>query len=209
MFCIVCQLPLSGLKKKYCSKFCKSKNHYSSNTKSQKLRGLNRKEYLVNMLGGKCSICGYNKSINALCFHHNHSKKFTLDRKNLRSKSLDKLIEESSKCTLLCSNCHMESHHSDLNMNNINYYNIANQKKKAILRKLDLINKSGGKCSCCNYNENMAALCFHHIDPKIKSIKLDFRSLGNNSLDTINKEFVKCQLVCSNCHLEIHSNEFK
>jgi hypothetical protein len=63
---------------------------------------------IKNEHGGKCNICGYNKCIEALEFHHKERK----DKKFLVSKGLtygiDKLRFEASKCILLCANCHRE-----------------------------------------------------------------------------------------------------
>ena len=64
---------------------------------------------LVEYKGGKCQICDYNKSINALQFHHlNPSEKdFTISGKSL---SFERLKNEVDKCILVCSNCHSEIH---------------------------------------------------------------------------------------------------
>jgi 5-methylcytosine-specific restriction endonuclease McrA len=64
---------------------------------------------LVESKGGKCQICGYNKSINALHFHHldPNEKDFTISGKSV---SFEKLKKEVDKCVLVCSNCHSEIH---------------------------------------------------------------------------------------------------
>lgn len=61
--------------------------------------------------GGKCVICGYNKSGRALSFHHLDPKKkdFGLSYKGL-TRSWEKIRKELDKCILLCANCHMEVH---------------------------------------------------------------------------------------------------
>jgi hypothetical protein len=79
----------------------------------------------------------------------------------------------------------------------------ANQKKRAINRKLDLINQMGGKCSC-GYNKNLAALVFHHVNPNTKSFELDSRRISNMSMEDLISESKKCILLCHNCHMEIH-----
>ncbi len=68
------------------------------------------KPKLVKMLGGKCSLCGYDKYIGALEFHHlNRSeKKFKLSEVMRNQKSWPLILEEVKKCVLLCSNCHKE-----------------------------------------------------------------------------------------------------
>ena len=69
------------------------------------------KEELVRYKGGKCEICGYDKCIDALEFHHlnQDEKNFTISNGNI--KSLKKLKEEADKCILVCSNCHHELHY--------------------------------------------------------------------------------------------------
>ncbi len=64
---------------------------------------------LIEYKGGKCEICGYNKSINALHFHHRNSeeKDFQIGGK---SYSFEKLKKEADKCIMVCSNCHSEIH---------------------------------------------------------------------------------------------------
>lgn len=71
------------------------------------------KEALVKYKGGKCEICGYNKCINALEFHHlnPNEKEFGLSNGNI--KSLERLKKEVEKCILVCSNCHHEIHYAD------------------------------------------------------------------------------------------------
>ena len=67
------------------------------------------KQKLVNYKGGKCKICEYNKSLNALHFHHldPNEKDFSISGKSL---SFEKLKSEVDKCILVCSNCHSEIH---------------------------------------------------------------------------------------------------
>lgn len=68
--------------------------------------------------------------------------------------------------------------------------------------KLQAIEYKGGKCSRCGYDKSVAALEFHHLDPKQKE-----RGIGNGrtiSWDRVKAEIEKCVLVCANCHREIH-----
>jgi transposase len=66
------------------------------------------KRTLVEEAGGACAICGYDKCIAALEFHHldRKTKRFALSRKVTRS--LDEARREARKCVLLCGNCHAE-----------------------------------------------------------------------------------------------------
>lgn len=90
-FCVVCGQELNGSKRVYCSNKCKQKHHYfkvkdNPNTShAQTIRGLRRKIKLIDLKGGECEICGYNKNIAALEFHHLDSslKEFQLDTRKL------------------------------------------------------------------------------------------------------------------------------
>ncbi len=78
----------------------------------QRERGLERKVQLVALHGGCCARCGYGRNYAALEFHHAdpESKRFQLDMRALANLSWELIIQEASKCALLCSNCHAEHH---------------------------------------------------------------------------------------------------
>lgn len=65
----------------------------------------------IEYKGNKCAVCGYNKCIQALEFHHLNSetKDFGISAKGY-TRSWRKVKEELDKCVLLCSNCHREVH---------------------------------------------------------------------------------------------------
>lgn len=72
-----------------------------------------RKRRLVDMLGGKCQKCGYDKCLSALEFHHlNPEEKESQREFQNGGKKFEQKIKEG-KITLLCANCHREEHHSD------------------------------------------------------------------------------------------------
>lgn len=118
--CMTCGVFLTQKKRKFCCNACKCKyNNFNSNDgrghqiyQHQKARGNERKKLFVEKLGGSCMICGYNKSLRALTFHHRNidSKSFTLDTRNLSNRTYEKCVDELEKCDLLCFNCHMELH---------------------------------------------------------------------------------------------------
>jgi len=81
------------------------------------------------------------------------------------------------------------------------------QRIRGLKRKLHLIDLRGGCCEKCGYNKNLASFDFHHKDPDGKESQLDMRKLSNSSMKWIMEEFEKCEVVCSNCHREIHSPE--
>lgn len=69
-----------------------------------------QKKMLFDLKINGCAICGYNKCIYALDFHHVNprTKKFNITRQQMTSQSDKRLKEEINKCILLCSNCHDE-----------------------------------------------------------------------------------------------------
>jgi predicted HNH restriction endonuclease len=58
----------------------------------------------------------------------------------------------------------------------------------------------GGKCRICGYDKCIAAFDFHHIDPMEK----DFNISSATSWEKAKAELDKCELLCSNCHREVH-----
>jgi hypothetical protein len=61
--------------------------------------------------GARCEICGYDRCMEALEFHHlNESDKdFGLSEKGY-ARSWKRVEKELEKCVLLCANCHREIH---------------------------------------------------------------------------------------------------
>ncbi len=67
------------------------------------------KEKSVQYKGGKCELCGYNKCVEALDFHHLDpmTKKFGIGHKGY-TRSWQEIQNELDKCILVCANCHRE-----------------------------------------------------------------------------------------------------
>jgi len=72
-------------------------------------RRRNVKLTLVGEAGGRCELCGYDRYVGALHFHHLDPgrKSFALSHEGV-TRSLAKSRAEARKCVLLCSNCHAE-----------------------------------------------------------------------------------------------------
>ncbi len=63
---------------------------------------------LVELAGGKCVICGYNKCKSAMDFHHVDPLTKEFGIASWLSLSFKRLKAEAQKCVLLCKNCHAE-----------------------------------------------------------------------------------------------------
>lgn len=195
--CVICSKPLYGQQQKYCSNTCKQKDHYNkvknqTNTYySQTIRGLKRKIYFINYLGGKCENCGYDKNISAFHFHHKDPKlkEFQLDMRQMSNKSFDDLEKEINKCSLLCSNCHMELHNPELNIEDVNLRLEENNSNKLKPNK-----KVKNYCECgkeilsyskrCKDCENKARETSNK--PTIEQLK---NELENNTLTATSKKY--------------------
>ena len=75
-------------------------------------------------------------------------------------------------------------------------------------RRLQLRQKAiellGGKCQRCGCNDQ-DVLTFHHKDKNEKNFNLSANWQGNWEL--LESELVKCELLCSNCHIKHHKTE--
>ncbi len=69
-------------------------------------------------------------------------------------------------------------------------------------RKLESIEFKGGCCIKCGYNKCPHALEFHHRDPAVK--EYTWNKMRYCNIKTLQKELNKCDLLCSNCHRELH-----
>jgi len=67
------------------------------------------KRILVAEAGGRCQLCGYDKAIGALQFHHLDpaTKRFALAQRG-HTVGIQVARTEAAKCVLLCANCHVE-----------------------------------------------------------------------------------------------------
>jgi Homeodomain-like domain-containing protein/helix-turn-helix protein len=67
------------------------------------------KAILVEEAGGRCRLCGYNRCLAALHFHHLDpaTKSFNMSLRGV-TRGIALLRTEAAKCVLLCSNCHAE-----------------------------------------------------------------------------------------------------
>lgn len=75
-------------------------------------------------------------------------------------------------------------------------------KRKRILKDF-YIERAGAKCIKCGYDKCIGSLHFHHRNPKEKLFQLNVTNFSKPK-DLIEAEIRKCDLVCANCHGEIH-----
>jgi len=69
--------------------------------------------------------------------------------------------------------------------------------------RLRAVNYLGGKCMKCGYFKYPEVLEFHHRDPNEKDFNVS-RKGHCRSWERVKKEIEKCDLLCANCHREMH-----
>lgn len=103
--------------KKFVCKTCKktriqrTRNLECSTCANKRIQS-DKKNRLVLLLGNRCQICGYNKNVAALSFHHIKPSEKSFSIGMSLSKPFELLEKEVKKCKLLCLNCHTEIHNS-------------------------------------------------------------------------------------------------
>ena len=99
--CSICGKEIAKNNGQFC-KSCSGK-YYSAKLKKQ----------AVEYKGGKCEICGYDKSISALDFHHIDPTEKEFEISRMLKGTFNTIKSELDKCMLLCANCHREIHSTD------------------------------------------------------------------------------------------------
>lgn len=135
------------------------------------------KSRLVEAFDGKCGICGYNKCIDVLEFHHIDSttKEFGLGSVRGNIVSWNKIVTEVRKCVMLCSNCHKEVHSNRCNT----------QLPKNIVRfneRFVEYKKSQDKCPVCGKfklikNKTCSSKCAGKLNRKVNWDDIDIVKL--------------------------------
>ncbi len=82
---------------------------------------------------------------------------------------------------------------------------IDNKNRKILIwaKKLKAANELGGKCELCG-EEKIWLLCFHHKDPNEKEDDINILKSSKVRFTDLMHEVNKCQLLCQNCHREVH-----
>lgn len=106
----------SSKEKKLIDNRAKSQKYYEKKREEigispQHDRYKQRRHKIIEILGSKCQICGYDRTFSALAFHHlnGEDKEQSLSIREFQ-KSPSIVLAEICKCILVCHNCHSEIH---------------------------------------------------------------------------------------------------
>jgi 5-methylcytosine-specific restriction endonuclease McrA len=83
------------------------------------------------------------------------------------------------------------------------YLKKAVSKRRTKVRKM-AVDLKGGACQVCGYSAYIGALEFHHPDPTKKDFSISADG-STRSWERTRNEVMKCVLLCSNCHREVHA----
>lgn len=113
--CLICCNKFEIIKQGYTREYCfECLPSYGMNPAQRRvlLRQVFKKK-AVELKGGQCEICGYNKCIASLQFHHKDKLTKESNPSDYKHSNWLKFKEEIDKCMLICANCHMELHHCE------------------------------------------------------------------------------------------------
>lgn len=168
----------------------KDKSRAYKQKHSQKQREILRQ--IVSQYKNKCNIC---EESNVFCLEFHHRDKTTKeylipDMIRLKVKP-EKLIEEINKCDCLCSNCHRKHHHKNFSSKFWKIKYVQNIKN----------NSSCIKCS----ESHWSCLDFHHKNSENKVLNIGAMLRDKKyTIEDIQAEIDKCEIICSNCHRKEH-----
>ena len=98
------------LKHSYCKECC---------GKRTLKRQIKLKKEAVEYKGGCCCVCGYNKYLGALDFHHKDPSQKEFDISRVRKLKFELVKTELDKCVCVCKNCHAEIHAGLIDITNL------------------------------------------------------------------------------------------
>ena len=98
----LCKAHVTGRHRVFCSQQCKNKYYVDKRRKTLKQKAVAYK-------GGRCVLCGYDKTLEALSFHHVEGKDFGIASRG-HTRSWERVRQELDTCILVCQNCHAEIH---------------------------------------------------------------------------------------------------
>jgi len=79
---------------------------------------------------------------------------------------------------------------------------LVKNKIRTFAKRLKIINHLGGKCKICGDKNPFHLVCHHIVGKECKVSEMILLRWSK-----IKKEIEKCELLCENCHQELHYNE--
>lgn len=118
------------------------------------------------------------------------------------------LVGESKKC-IVCNSDFIAHHCNRRYCYTCVPYGIgipAEKRARKRAMKHELLKYKSLSCESCGYDKSESALQFHHRDPDEKDFsfaRINLSHLGM-TMDKLKAEADKCDVLCANCHAEVH-----
>jgi len=178
--------------------------HSERRRASWRAYGLRRRRAIAAIVAAwrlSCARCGHRVAASLDLHHHDAAEKeFALSA--AYSQSITAIRSELSKCEVLCANCHLAEHASTAAIKSQGAARAVVEWRRRT--KARLVELFGGHCIRCGYAEHLAALVFHHRDPRSKSFAISVDGVPR-AWHRLVDEAAKCDLLCANCHREAHA----
>lgn len=172
----------------FCSSACAAKCNNTSSPKRKRSKQCKKCKSLILSNRTYCDDCWLGKEKPVVILQQEPQEEQKCLKCNIILNSNNATIVRKRFCTY-CKYCSNKTN-----------------KKAKVNFKNACIQYKGGKCVVCGYNKNSAVLQFHHRDPS----KKDFTISAKRKLvmdEELKLELDKCDLVCSNCHCELHNKD--
>lgn len=124
-----------------------------------------------------------------------------------KEKYLDEFHKNSTKkdgLRSICKECSKE-YHKQHYLNNIEKYKAKSQILRDFLKTFVNRYKQFKSCKICK-EKRYWVLEFHHKDRLEKTDTIN-RFVTNGNFKLLKKEIRKCEVLCSNCHKDLHHKE--
>ena len=148
-----------------------------------------------------CARCGHRVAA-ALDLHHHDPGEKEFAFSAAYSRSVAAIRRELSKCEVLCANCHLVEHASATVAKSQGGARAVVEWRRRT--KMRLVELHGGCCVRCGFAGHVAALVFHHRDPSTKTFAISVDGVPR-AWPRLVEEAAKCDLLCANCHREVHA----
>jgi len=168
------------------------------------LRQASSVAFLRDLRGSRCQDCGLAFEPHQLDFDHRDPslKRFRLTAGAASLKPRATLLDEASRCDVVCANCHRvrtQARHAQLDAQPGDSPNLA-RKRATWRRQAQLLDSLRDvPCEDCARRFPPCAMDFDHRDPDMKRQAVT-RMIGRAGINGILAEVAKCDIVCANCH---------
>lgn len=135
-----------------------------------------------------------------LSFHHREPDKKSFGiAASVSLRNLLELKEEIKKCDVLCGNCHRIYHFEEIVKTGVTRSSVRRAKIRV------WFNDFLKSCSCVECGEDdYRVIDFHHRDRRTKEFEISKGLALIYNQEKIEKELIKCDPLCVNCHLVTH-----